>query len=132
MMSTAWSGLPVWQHYKVCNECTLCALIANTQIFIHRNGGLPEPLTQYPTQSCYSDTEQASPCLFPLMPSARLGSDRYQFGKPLLWFRDLPPGEPANIDADSAIVFSWKVACFCQTFGQTSRWGFCVMYLRRV
>ena len=42
-------------------------------------------MTQYPTQSHYPDTEPTSPCPILLMPSARLGSDTYQFDKSLVW-----------------------------------------------
>ena len=36
-------------------------------------------MTWYPTQSHYPDTEPASPCSILIMPSARLGNDKYQF-----------------------------------------------------
>ena len=36
-------------------------------------------MTQYPTQSHYPDTEVTNPFPILLMPSARLGSDKYQF-----------------------------------------------------
>ena len=42
------------------------------------------PMTCYPTQLHYPDTEPTSPCPILIMPSARLGSDRYQFK--CFWF----------------------------------------------
>ena len=35
----------------------------------------------YRIQSHYPDTEQTCPCLIILFPSAKLGSDKYQFDK---------------------------------------------------
>ena len=37
-------------------------------------------MTCYPIESHYPDTELTSPCPILIMPSARLGSDKYQFG----------------------------------------------------
>ena len=42
-------------------------------------------MTSYPIQSHYPDTELISPCPILLMPSARLGSDKYQFYESLVW-----------------------------------------------
>ena len=36
-------------------------------------------MTCYPTQSHYNDTEPTSPCPILIMPSTRLGSNKYQF-----------------------------------------------------
>ena len=36
-------------------------------------------MTRYPTQSHYLETEQTSPCPVLIMPSARLGSNKYNF-----------------------------------------------------
>ena len=41
-------------------------------------------MTCYPTQAHYPDTEPTSPCPIIIMPSARLGSDKYRFLS--LWF----------------------------------------------
>ena len=51
-------------------------------------------ITQYPIQSHYHDIERT--CFYPvlLMLCARLGSDKYKFGKSLVWFGlDLRPLE---------------------------------------
>ena len=40
-------------------------------------------MTRYPTQAHYPDTVLTSPCPILLMPSTRLGSDKYQFCKSL-------------------------------------------------
>ena len=42
-------------------------------------------MTCYPTQSHYPDTEPTRPCPLLILPSARLGSDKYQFVKWLVW-----------------------------------------------
>ena len=53
-------------------------------------------MTQYPTQAHYPDTDVISPCRILLMPSTRLGSDKYQFYKTLFWLERKPnSGSPA-------------------------------------
>ena len=42
------------------------------------------PMTQYPTQTHYPDTELSSACPIILIPSFRLGSDKYKFDKSLV------------------------------------------------
>ena len=41
-------------------------------------------MTRYPTQSHYPDTELINPCPISIMPSAKLGIDKYKFGKLLI------------------------------------------------
>ena len=42
-------------------------------------------MTWYPTQSHYPVTEPTSPCPILLMPSTKLGSNKYHFCKSLVW-----------------------------------------------
>ena len=59
----------------------------------------------YPTQSHYTDTEPTSPSPILIMPSARLGSNKYQFES--LWFDSIGLGfDPGGSGLEPAIFGS--------------------------
>ena len=49
------------------------------------NHAASSTITIYPTQSCYAETVLTSPCPICIIPNNRLGSDKYQFDKSLVW-----------------------------------------------
>ena len=77
-------GFIAWQYQRSYQH-------ANRLVKVCNQGAAPlrdqasDTMTQYPTQSHYPDTEQTSHCLFLLMLSDRLVSDKNQFDKSLAW-----------------------------------------------
>ena len=61
-------------------------------------------MTWYLTQWHYTDTELTSPCLILLMQSTKLGSEKYQFGRPLIWVY----GELNSVEGGSPIISDWQ------------------------
>ena len=61
---------------RTCDYEHSVSLQGATPIGDHASG----TIMRYPTQSHYPDTESISPYTFPVMPSARLGHDKYNLG----------------------------------------------------
>ena len=65
-------------------------------VLLHWEIRSPAPSPDSPLKSHYPDTEQSSPCAILIMPSIQLGSEKYQFYKPLVWLnRALNPRSSA-------------------------------------
>ena len=65
-------------------------------------------MAQFPTESHYPVTEPTSPCPILIMPSTKLGSNKYQLYKSLVWLdRGLNPRAPAC--ETSAILCKQKI-----------------------
>ena len=61
-------------------------------------------MTQYPTQSCYSDTELTSSHPILLLPSARLRSYKYKFCKSLVWLDRKPNSQSPACEARTLLI----------------------------
>ena len=69
-------------------------------------------MIQIPTQSHNSDidTEPTSGYTLLLMPSARLGSEKYKFGKPLLWLgcdSNSRPSAQESCTLSDSVIIAW-------------------------
>ena len=73
-------------------------------------------MTQHPTQSHYPTTELTSPCPILLMSSARLGSNKYQFYKSLVWL-DQEPNAPIS-HTRGHILPIWPQHQFCKALNK--------------
>ena len=62
-------SLKSWQHVRSYH-------VGHQLVTVDTDG-----MTGYPTQSHYPDTESTGPWCMPIMPSAWLGNDKYEFGK---------------------------------------------------
>ena len=61
-------------------------------------------MTQHPIQSHYPDTELTSPCPILLISSTRLGSDKYQCNKSLVWLDREPNSWPSAGEARAVLI----------------------------
>ena len=96
-----------WQHLRSDQD-------GNWLMTVHIHGNFivqpyweirpPGTTTQHPTLSRYPDTELTSPCPNLLIPSARLGSDKHQFYKSLVWLDWEPNSRSPTRDASALTI----------------------------
>ena len=73
VVEQAWWEVGGWGRVPTCDSAHSLWLYSTASL------GHKATMTCYPTQSHYPDTEPTSPCPILIMPSAWLGSDKYQF-----------------------------------------------------
>ena len=87
------------QHRRSCQVLTVTVHTHDDFIVLPQ---LRNQMKRYPTQSHYPDTELTSPCPILLMPTTKLGSDKYQFYKSLVWLDYEPKSQTRDLNSATA------------------------------